>query len=200
MYLFGGVGAMGDEAPGDAGQSGTLDGSSILRATWHQTGEIDGILKTGTGDHSFLPFSGFNRSDGSDWTLVGLSYTATAADAGKRIGLGFWANEFGAVDDIALTSVALLGDYDENGSVGPEDYDLWKSTFGQSIAPGGDADGNRDGIVNAADYTVWRNHLAPALDGAGAIAGNGVPEPSTMALMAIASGLAGLTVPCRKRN
>lgn len=200
MYLFGGVGANNDEAPGDAGQAGTMDGSSILRATWHQTGTIDGVFKTGAGDHSFLPFNGFNRSDGSDWTLVGLTYTATAADAGQRIGLGFWANELGAVDDIAITSATLSGDYDENGSVGPEDYDLWKSMFGQSVAPGGDADGNRDGIVNAADYTIWRNHLTFTLEGAGAIAGIGVPEPGGMTLMGIAAGLAGLATPCRKRN
>jgi hypothetical protein len=200
MYLFGGVGPTGDDAPGDAGQSGTMDGSSIIRATWHQTGTIDGVFKTGTGQHSFLPFTGFNRSGDSDWTLVGLNYTATAADAGKRIGLGFWANELGAVDDIALTSVALLGDYDENGSVGNEDYELWKNSFGQSAAPGGEADGNRDGIINAADYTVWRNNYSPNLDGAGAVAVFGVPEPCAMTLIGIASGLAAFTVTGRKRN
>ena len=60
MYLFAGVGPTGDDAPGDAGQSGTMDGSAIIRATWHQSGTIDGLFKTGTGAHSFLPFSGFN--------------------------------------------------------------------------------------------------------------------------------------------
>jgi hypothetical protein len=197
MYLFGGVGPTGDDAPGDVGQSGTMDGSSMIRATWHQTGIIDGVFKTGTGEHSFLPFSGFNRSGGSAWTLVGLSYTATAADAGQRIGLGFWANELGAVDDISLTSVTLPGDYDENGSVGTEDYDLWKNTFGQSVAPGGEADGNRDGIVDAADYTVWRNNYSPGLDGAAANASVGVPEPGTMSLVWMAAGLA---LPCRRRK
>ena len=40
----------------------------------------------------------------------------------------------------------------------PEDYDLWKSTFGSTS---GDmrADGNEDGVVDAADYTFWRDRL-----------------------------------------
>ncbi len=49
------------------------------------------------------------------------------------------------------------GDYDKNGSVGPEDYDMWKTNFGTSFA---DADGNGNGLVDAADYTIWRNNFA----------------------------------------
>jgi hypothetical protein len=91
-------------APGD-GAPGNMDNNSILRANWHQNGSINNVLKTGTGAHSFLPFTGFNRNAGSAWTQVGMVYTASATDAGKRIGLGFWANELGAVDDIGLSSV-----------------------------------------------------------------------------------------------
>jgi hypothetical protein len=110
LYLFAGVDGNDadsdpDDAPGDEAAAGSLDGSALVRAAWHQNGTIDSLGKTGTGAHSFLPFSGFNRSADSAWTLVGLSYTATATDAGKRIGLGYWANNLGAVDDIGLTSV-----------------------------------------------------------------------------------------------
>jgi hypothetical protein len=112
LYLFAGAGASGDVAPGDylAGNAGptapgNMDGSAIIRAAWHSNGTIDSLGKTGTGAHSFLPFSGFNRNTGSAWTQIGVNYTASLADAGKRIGLGFWANELGAVDDIGLTSV-----------------------------------------------------------------------------------------------
>ena len=143
LYLFAGVDGNDadtdlDDAPGDEGAPGTMDGNAILRATWHQDGIIDNIAGSGTGEHSFLPFTGFSRSGGSDWTEVGLSYTATAADAGKRIGLGFWANELGAVDDVSLVSdVAsfLAGDYDHNGSVGEEDFEKWRATFGRSSIP-----------------------------------------------------------------
>lgn len=191
MYFFAGTGADGGDPPAD------MDNDSLVRVTFHQDGTLGpgDPVGDGTGTKSVLPFSGFNRSADAAWTLVGLSYTATAADAGKRIGVGFWANELGAVDDIALTSVATPGDYDGNGSVGQEDYELWKNSFGQPIVPGADADGSRNGVVDAADYTVWRDHLGPPiLDGAA------VPEPHTFVLGLAAAGVAGLASPRRKRS
>ena len=55
--------------------------------------------------------------------------------------------------------VPVPGDYDGSGGVGPEDYDLWKSTYGSTS---GDmrADGNEDGVVDAADYTFWRDRVS----------------------------------------
>ena len=49
------------------------------------------------------------------------------------------------------------GDYDGNGTVGPEDYDVWKVAFGstEDLA----ADGNGNEVVDAADYTIWRDNL-----------------------------------------
>lgn len=48
------------------------------------------------------------------------------------------------------------GDYNGNGSVGNEDYDVWKAAFGTVSAA---ADGNGNGTVDAADYVVWRNNF-----------------------------------------
>lgn len=80
-------------------------------------------------------------------------------------------------------SLSTPGDYDQNGSVGPEDYDVWKTNFGTNFA---DADGNGNGIVDAADYTVWRDNFGA---GGGSLAA--VPEPSGMMLLAVAGVLLG---------
>ena len=57
-----------------------------------------------------------------------------------------------------MSALSPPGDYDGDGFVGFEDYDLWKSTFGQT-GVGLPADGNANGVVDAADYTIWEDHL-----------------------------------------
>jgi hypothetical protein len=77
----------------------------------------------------------------------------------------------------------MRGDYDANGSFGPEDYAVWKSTFGSTTNLA--ADGNGDGVIDAGDYVVWRQHVG-AGSGAGALEFSSVvPEPGTLALLAI---------------
>jgi len=100
----------------------------------------------------------------------------------------------------AITLRVVGGDYDENGKVELADYNLWKSMFGTAGASFAGADGNGDGIVNAADYTIWRNFLGavtPPGSGSGGVVADGVPEPSTMLLLALAGGL---LVPLARRR
>jgi hypothetical protein len=88
----------------------------------------------------------------------------------------------------------LPGDYNHNGSVGPEDYTVWTTDFG-SLAKL-DADGNGNFIVDAADYTVWRDHLGQSLPMAGAAAAP-IPEPSTI-LLALSASVALAFAPTRR--
>lgn len=74
------------------------------------------------------------------------------------------------------------GDYDGNGTIGPEDYLVWKSNFGTTNP---DADGNGDGLVNAADYVHWRNILAAS--GTGTLSGTSVPEPAPGVALLVAA-------------
>jgi hypothetical protein len=75
------------------------------------------------------------------------------------------------------------GDYNGDGAVNAQDYNTWKSAYGNSVAPGTGADGNGDGIVDAVDYTVWRNNLGAGA-GSGGIAT--VPEPNSLVVAILA--------------
>ncbi len=61
-------------------------------------------------------------------------------------------------DIITITATTPAGDYNQSGTVGPEDYDLWRSTFGNTIAAGTAADGNGNGVIDAGDYVIWRKN------------------------------------------
>jgi probable HAF family extracellular repeat protein len=86
---------------------------------------------------------------------------------------------------------ALPGDFNNNGTVGPEDYDVWKANFGSTTLL--TADGNGDGRINAADYTVWRNNLGASLLGSGSAGASpshaAVPEPGAEVLFVLGMAL-----------
>ncbi|MCA9240640.1 MAG: multicopper oxidase domain-containing protein [Planctomycetales bacterium] len=84
------------------------------------------------------------------------------------------------------------GDYDQDGDVDPDDYALWRDTYGSTgidLA----ADGNNDGMVDAADYTIWRDNVS-----AGAVAppaNASAPEPASLLL-----GACGVLLVLRRQN
>ena len=80
-------------------------------------------------------------------------------------------NDSGTV--FALSLVGVPGDYSGNGTVGNEDYNLWRTNFGSKTSLA--ADGNANKIVDAADYIIWRNNRT-----SGAAAA--VPEPAALLL------------------
>jgi hypothetical protein len=88
-------------------------------------------------------------------------------------------------------SQAIPGDYDGNGSVGAEDYMVWRSNVGRSGPLA--ADGNGDHMVDAADYVVWRKNLGSGgTSQPGQSAGlifDDIPEPATLVLLFAAAPL-----------
>lgn len=86
------------------------------------------------------------------------------------------------IDNVtAIGATPLPGDYDGNGSVGPEDYTVWSNAYGSSVTAGEGADGNSDGTIDAADYTVWRDATDTTT--------TAIPEATSLALLLVASSL-----------
>jgi hypothetical protein len=83
--------------------------------------------------------------------------------------------------------VFIEGDLDGDGAVDGDDLARWRQGFGKTVSATplmGDADG--DGDVDGADFLRWQRGLrSAALD---ATTGN-VPEPSGLAILAVASAL-----------
>lgn len=96
------------------------------------------------------------------WGEPGLSFTGPA--------------QIGEVEDYVLGLNFLFGDYNHNGKVDNADYNVWRNTVGQVVAPFTGADGNGDGTVNQADYSVWRANYGQVIPGPGAGAGALVAE------------------------
>jgi autotransporter-associated beta strand protein len=91
-----------------------------------------------------------------------------------------------------MTFVARVpGDYNGDGAVSADDFDTWRMHFGQSVAIGAGADGNKNGVIDAGDYVVWRTYANAFPVGFSAQA-NAVPEPATTVL-ALGVGLFALT-------
>jgi hypothetical protein len=90
-------------------------------------------------------------SDGDPAWLLG-SVTVKAVTAGTIVDLHLQVGEFGMNQENFP-----FGDYNFDGLVDTNDYDLWQSSYGSRLdAP---TDGNGDGAVDAADYVLWRKNL-----------------------------------------
>ena len=134
--------------------------------------------------------------DGSSFTTtVELDLTASiAANAAQVAANGYWQIWLvfqGA--DVRPVS----GDYNNDGSVDAADYTVWRNNVGgfeltnETVSLGS---------VDDEDYQEWKSHFDPGphrikttidnlrfLGGAGSASSTGVPEPSTLMLLVLAS-------------
>lgn len=86
-----------------------------------------------------------------------------------------------------IVDSSVVGDFDDNGSVGLEDVSYWQSSFGS--ASNLTADGNRDFSTNAADYAVWRDSVSQVGVATSVAPAQLVPEPGAgLVLIAVACG------------
>ena len=92
-------------------------------------------------------------------------------------------------NDVVLTtqSVGVLGDFSGDGEVDGGDYLVWRKSLGGNANRSFGADGNGNGTIDDGDYEVWRSRFGTTTAGLGtsAIADVAVPEPTTLALVAM---------------
>jgi hypothetical protein len=143
---------------------------------------------------------GANPYNGGGWMDIGVGI------AGRDLADGSWDSwVFSPTFDFAsfannpqaAPSPFPPGDFDHDGHVDANDYDVWKGAFGSTSQPAADA--NQNGIVDAADYVIWREHLA-AQDASASTASIGqVPEPTTGSLFFSAVVFFEFAILCRTR-
>ena len=113
---------------------------------------------------------------------LGKFKSSTAAITGLTLG---WLDDGSSTVTVKPT---YAGDFNIDGVVDGLDLNVWKSNFGAGTAwPMGDV--NYDGVVNGLDLDLCKANfglpqLSAISQGGSAIVG--VPEPSTLALLAAA--------------
>ena len=113
---------------------------------------------------------------GGAWTSVTLS--------GAQLQLPAFSQMILIDPATCQNCLSAAGDYDGNGLVNAQDYQIWRAAYGTTTTA---ADGNRNGIVDAGDYLIWRKQLAPVAGGTGVEAITAaIPEPGSSALVVLA--------------
>jgi hypothetical protein len=86
-----------------------------------------------------------------------------------------------------LESDNPIGDYNDDGTVNAADYTVWRDRLGQDFSlPNEDLD-TTAGKVTIEDYNVWKSAFGNGGSGNGALAGGTVPEPASCLLLIFAS-------------
>ena len=106
-------------------------------------------------------------------------------------GLGnhFTASIPGRSMAVFLLTPRLSGDFNDDGIVDAADYTVWRDTLGQTgqdlAADFTGPSGTPDGVVDSLDYQVWVDHFGETSAGSAAGSAGAVPEPSSIAMLAI---------------
>jgi len=88
---------------------------------------------------------------------------------------------FYTIEPTYMMSVAVPGDYNEDGTVNAADYTIWRNHLNTSFQLQNEG-GVTPGVVDADDYAFWKSQFGMT-SGAGAGASAAVPEPTTLVMM-----------------
>ena len=79
------------------------------------------------------------------------------------------------------------GDYNQNGVVDAADYTVWRDNFGSATSLANDDSPG----VGQDDYTRWKTNFGNGAGSGAALGAGAVPEPSTLAMLALCTFAAG---------
>ena len=85
--------------------------------------------------------------------------------------------------DIGFGPAGVAGDYNGNGIVDAADYTVWRDHLGQAFSLPNRSSLN-SGPIGQADYDFWKSRFG-LTSGSGSLSGSSVPEPTSVALLAI---------------
>jgi GH35 family endo-1,4-beta-xylanase len=127
---------------------------------------------------------GIQDWDGNSNNAWSTQLTVTAGPDGTISFNGYYGDYVLTVDGVdynmtlrkgAFDYSLLSGDYNQDGTVDTADYVLWRNGLGTIYTPD--------------DYNVWRAHFGETIgSGAGANANAAVPEPATLVLLMLTAG------------
>ncbi|MEX2171741.1 MAG: LamG domain-containing protein [Pirellulales bacterium] len=184
----------------NAGTLGTA-GQTSLSGNLTSTGTLD-IDLGGTGTDEFDAFvvsgtatlSGFLDAELVNGFVLGGSESFTVLTAGLLVNNGI-ALTGSAANMLSLivvgnslvleASLGVIGDYNGDGTVNAADYTIWRDTLGSTtdLRANGNATGASATLIDQADYVTWQANFGASGAGSGTSA---IPEPSTLAMLAIA--------------
>lgn len=149
------------------------------------------LLLTGTGDFDSTGTENTDNSmlyvaDGEDFLIRGIDHVLDDGSFTDFQDTGFM---FAYIDfnnaPIAPATELLPGDYNGDGMVDAEDYNVWRDNLGASALPNNET--GSIGVVDEEDYLVWKSNFG-ATAGQGSLSESNVPEPASLLLLGIVAG------------
>jgi hypothetical protein len=178
---FAGDVAFGSDATLQLELGGTSPGSQHDQLVVAGDLGLDGSL-----DLSLIP--GFAPVAGQSFNILDWFGTRTGTFSSLTLpslaGLAWNISQLYTTGELSLAAAGLPGDYNQNGTVDAADYTVWRDNLGSGTAlPNDDTPG-----VGPDDYDRWRTNFGQvAGSGSNAMVNVAVPEPATLALLFLAT-------------
>jgi hypothetical protein len=159
----------------------SLDGATTVGEGWDPANGTSGELA-----EFYLDLDGYSGiTAGSEFGLGSAFVPGSAQDLEFEYGIYNGFTVSGEVEYVM--SVAVPGDYNNDGTVNAADYTTWRNNLGDANET--DINNNGDGGgVTASDYTFWKARYGNTSgSGASVDSDSNVPEPTTFVSLVLGS-------------